>query len=664
MLIKGFRTSGAGVMFIHHLAELPQEQTASFMQDYFAAGGELSSVVEWLRIVGARLRRPTRARVMATRGRRVPAKRGTRAKAFGFLGGFGDWISDTVGSIVDSIGSIVDSVIKAGKSLASAIGEAVSWTVDQLTDLVEALVRAGKRVGDILAAAATRGVDLLKKYVEAVLAAGRSLTEVVLWAAGQIATSANAVVSKLLQLGRSVLDILKTVAASSAAAVTAIVKAILAAGRSLATIMSVLVNQTFQLIRPIVQALLAAGKTLQALLVEAAKLVAATAKVIVQALLSLGHTLLQVLATVAGIVGSTLRAILGAVLALGYTLAQVLVAVAALTSTAVKAVVGALIGLGKTVASIVVAAVSLTVSVVKAVFTALIALGYKVAAFLAALAGRALSALRTALEALLAMGITLASLVSDIVLGVVAAFRRGFFEGLIALGKAPLEILKAAAEVSVAVAFLAATVVIELFGGHRPLSALERQAAQAVFGSSIDLNRVKIAIASLPADIINYLNGDRPFTTMYIINFGSDAVVDTQTLIHELTHVWQGVQTGPLYMVRALEAQIGAGVSSLFHTGEYSDAAAYAVTTSDLKKHQGDFSKFNPEQQAIIVEDYWVQTFSGAPNAGLPSADLLEPYARQVFKPLTPFPIPHRAKARRTSPRAKSVTVRTRAAAA
>jgi hypothetical protein len=263
---------------------------------------------------------------------------------------------------------------------------------------------------------------------------------------------------------------------------------------------------------------------------------------------------------------------------------------------------------------------------------------------------------------LLAMGITLASLVSDIVLNVVAAFRRGFFEGLIALGKAPLEILKASAEVSVAVAFLAATVVLELFGGHRSLTAVERQAAEAVFGSSIDLNRVRVAIASLPADIINYFNDDRPFTTMYIINFGSDAVVDLRTLIHELTHVWQGVQTGPLYMVRALEAQIGAGVSSLFHTGEYDDAAAYAVTPKDLKKHSGDFSKFNPEQQAVIVEDYWVQTLSNTPSSTLPSADLLEPYARQVFKPIPPR---RTVNARRTTPRAKrGATMKTRAAAA
>jgi len=285
------------------------------------------------------------------------------------------------------------------------------------------------------------------------------------------------------------------------------------------------------------------------------------------------------------------------------------------------------------------------------VFTALLALGQKLASLLVALAGRALSALRTALEALLAMGIALAELVGNICVGVAAAFRRGFFEGLIALGKAPLQLLKAAVEFKVSIALLAFAVILEICGGYKPLSSVPGAMDQArrVFGTSIALERVQIGFAKLPGDVIRYVNIELPraFTTMYLLNFGPGAVVDMQTIIHELAHVWQGVQQGPLYMTRALEAQIGAGVESLFHTGTYDDSASYRVREADLLARGGDLKAFNPEQQATIIEFFWIRRFADeAPSPGpypwklnrgvvLPSLDSLLPYAQKMNPALT-----------------------------
>ena len=254
-----------------------------------------------------------------------------------------------------------------------------------------------------------------------------------------------------------------------------------------------------------------------------------------------------------------------------------------------------------------------------------------------------MSALRTAMEALLAMGISLASLVKDIVTGVAEAFRRGFFEGLVALGKAPLQLLKAAAEASVSVLLLAFAVILEMCGGYRPLTAAEMAEARKVFGNAIDLNRVKLGFAKLPGDVLRYVNVELPraFTTMYLLNFGPGAKVDMQTIIHELAHVWQGVQEGPLYMTRALEAQIEAGLDALFHKGKYDDSASYRVTEADLAANGGDLKKFNPEQQATIVEFYWIRKFSdwaveggfpAAVNSGVvvPPVEALLPYAQKV----------------------------------
>lgn len=629
-VVKAFTKAKLPLMLVQHMAELPREQAAVFMKDYLAAGGKLSTVMEWVRIAGSVMRRRRLNAAGPTRKVRATARR-TR----GLFDDIVDWVSDTVEDIgeavVDAVDSLVDAVVSAGKTLAQAVAEAASWTVAQLTDLVEALLDAGRSVAAILTAAAAKSLDLLKKYVEAMINAGRSIGEILLWAAGKVAATVNAVVAKLLQLGKTILSIIQAVVTAGANSLLAIIKALLAAGKTAANILAAIATQALSIIQPVINALLAAGQTIAKLLIEAAKLTAAACRNIVQALLNLGRTLTQLLVAAAGAVGNTLRVILQTLFALGRSLAQILVAIAGQAINVVKAVLNALFALGRTLAEIVIAAASQAVAITTGIFKALVALGKKVADFLIALAGRAVSALRTALQALLAMGITLANIIKDIVLSVAEGFRRGFFEGLIALGKTPLLILKAAAEISASVLLLAFAVVIELFGGHRPLDATERREAERIFGSSINLKQVKIATSSLPADVINYINGGRAFTTMRIINFGSGATVEMRTLIHELTHVWQGVQTGPLYMVRALEAQIGAGVDSLFHTGEYNDAAAYAVTDEALQKHGGNFSKFNPEQQASIVDEYWSRRFNSTPAGDV---SLLEPYARQVFTPL------------------------------
>jgi hypothetical protein len=199
--------------------------------------------------------------------------------------------------------------------------------------------------------------------------------------------------------------------------------------------------------------------------------------------------------------------------------------------------------------------------------------------------------------------------------------------------------------------------------------------ATKVFGSSIKLDRVKIGFAALPGDVMRLLNVEMPraFTTMYLLNFGPGAKVDMQTIIHELTHVWQGVQEGPLYMTRALEAQIGAGLDSLFHQGTYDDAKSYLVTDQMLIDAKGDLKKFNPEQQATIIEAFWKVRFASEPVAPgpyptstlvgnfNPPLALVLPFAQTVNTALRAGP-PARG-ARKAAPIKKAVRQARRAAA-
>ncbi len=639
-MVKAFKQSNSAVLLVHHIGTLPKAQMESFVSDYFAAEGDLKSIVQWLRGVGAAWQRPRPIRAKARSRRKVRAsKAGTR----NWMGDFGEWLRDRAEDLRDSIGNLVDAVITAGKTLAQVIGEVESWAIGELRELARALIQAGKKVGDLLAAAVRINVELLKKFVEAIASVGGHLYALVLWSATQPLNWAIAVVGKLLKLQTKLMDILTPVL-TDLVGCSAIVKALLGAGIVLGRLVATVVDQSQGYVEFLARAMLMSGQTIRSLLVEAANLTANACNAFVQGMLRIGHSVAQLIFSIATSSPTSLRSIVGALLRIGFVVGDILKAAATLASGPVSATIGALLKMNKTLSQLTSAALACTAPVVRATFNGFIAQGYKLQDILGALAGRTVSALHMGLDALLTIGMTLRNLVTEVVTSVAEHFRRGFFEGLIALGTTPLQIVKTASEVSSEAALAAFTAVIELFGGHRALSKQERAEAEKVFGSSINLNRVKIAVASLPADIINYINDEPPFSTMRIINFASRAEVDMPTLIHELAHVWQGVQTGPLYMVKAFESQIAAGVNSLFHTGHYDDEDAYAVTKEALRANQGDFSKFNPEQQANIVEYYWVQKFSGAPTSQLPAVKLLDAYARQVFKPLGTIPMKSRTK--------------------
>ena len=199
---------------------------------------------------------------------------------------------------------------------------------------------------------------------------------------------------------------------------------------------------------------------------------------------------------------------------------------------------------------------------------------------------------------------------------------KDFFKGIMQAGKSALKILKVAFKLSVTVLALALTAFLDIWGGHRQLTAEERKEARKVFGWSIDLDQIKVAVASIPADIITWLNGSRPFTTMYIINFASWTKITMGTIMHELTHVWQGVVDGPVYMVEALESQ-------LF-------GKEYRVSAKDLVNARGDIGNLEPEQQAVVVERYWRSRYN---NDQRWRWQAYEPLARQVYRP-KPKPLP------------------------
>lgn len=665
VLIAGFRHAKADLALVHHIAHLPREQAGAFLKDYLDEGAGLEAVVQWLALAGAALSAPAPSAARSARASNLPAARRAATLSAHIRGPGGPagrgasrnlWndlkkvVGDAVmggGRVVENaVQTIGDALASAGKTLAESVASAASWTVAQVTDLVAGLLRAGESVASILAAAAAQGVAQLQKYVQALLAAGRSLGEVLGWAVGQVLATANAVIGKLLALGKPILDLVTAVLGLGRNALIALVKGVLAAGRTLSNLLFAVATQPLSTVQAVVDAALGAGQLLRSVLAEAAKLVTAGLRNVVSALLALGRSVKELLLEGIAAAGTVLNTLLVTLLALGRSMVDVLQATAQLAAASAKVVVAALLAIGRTLAELVQTVAGIAVAVAKVVFTALLALGKKVLDILVALGDRTLSAYRTALEAVLAMGVSLALLTADICTGVAEAFRAGFFEGLLALGKTPLQLLKAVMEVKSAYGLIAFTILLQVLGGYKPLADIPGALAQArnVYANAIDLDRVKIGFARLPGDVIRFVNVELPraFTTMYLLNFGPGAKVDMQTIIHELAHVWQGVQEGPLYMTRALEAQLGAGIESLFHTGRYDDSAAYRVTEADLVAHGGDLAKFNPEQQASILEFFWIRRFADEEEGGgpypwalsrgvvLPSEASLLPYAQVV----------------------------------
>ena len=117
----------------------------------------------------------------------------------------------------------------------------------------------------------------------------------------------------------------------------------------------------------------------------------------------------------------------------------------------------------------------------------------------------------------------------------------------------------------------------------------------------------------------------RAFVTGNLINFDADDLpIKRYELIHELTHVWQNQNVGPIYMAHAIFAQATEGynygydenVSSTNLLNSDYDGNAHVIddgfaqglnAETVLNDANGDFFEFNPEQQGQIMMHYFVR---------------------------------------------------------
>ncbi len=124
--------------------------------------------------------------------------------------------------------------------------------------------------------------------------------------------------------------------------------------------------------------------------------------------------------------------------------------------------------------------------------------------------------------------------------------------------------------------------------GGRPLYRDERTDAEFIFGSSIDLDKVRVVHAVV---------ANAPTTLGNFIRIPMNGSIDRRTLIHELAHIWQYQTKGTAYISDSLFHQVAAAVTTGSRSG------AYAVTEADMRV--SSINSLPAEKQAVIVETFY-----------------------------------------------------------
>jgi hypothetical protein len=141
-----------------------------------------------------------------------------------------------------------------------------------------------------------------------------------------------------------------------------------------------------------------------------------------------------------------------------------------------------------------------------------------------------------------------------------------------------------------------------------PLTGQEIGTAAGILGP-IAIRYADVRIAEGGAlNLIFARNGGRAFTTFHTVNLprtGPHCRENFEILLHELVHVYQYERTGGLYVAEAIYAQNTTGYSY----GSPDDLVQCLATGACYRN-------FNREQQAQMVQDYFVRCQSGQPVTG------------------------------------------------
>ena len=570
VVVNSFIKSKQSSFLVHQMARLKRADAATIMKDYFREGGDMKDVAEWLRTAGSVLKTGI-----------VPDD----------TDGAWDWVKKKGGAIKDAvvgaINTVADAVKAAGKNLTNAISEVVKWSQSKINDFVEAIITAGHSVGTILAKAMKIGTSALNKFIRAIIEAGRIGREVLNWAVKQSVSILKLALKVLGFIYGSFTSLLIEIAKMPLIRLSPIVKALFALGKKVKDFIIRLDRLAYNIAKNIIIVIRKIGKSVKEIVLALINKSRYIARIVLDALISLNISIASMLKIAINWHVSRLAILIGALKDLQISLSLILAAITKFVRAQAIILMKALRIIWKQVKTI-----------------------------LQFIAQKTENTIKTLLVALLGTGIHIRNVLKSVLSELRAAFREGLIKGLTQIGYSALKLMKEVVKISVSAAAVLFAILMDILGTHRGLNAEERAEAAKIFGNSINLNMVKLTDASFAADFIMWMNKNRPFTTMYVINYKSGTTLKMHTLIHELTHIWQAVNSGGVYMLEALHSQFF--------------GKAYNLTNNDLRNANGKIENLEREQQAVLVEEYWKAEFDNQP-IGL-SLDLIRPLAKQVFR--------------------------------
>ena len=553
-----------------------------------------------------------------------------------------DFTKYMVNAAADVIRKVLDGLLEAGRLFVDVITTLATHALNAIKSVVNAFLQLGHTLLDLLKETLNLAMNLLKEVVKAAFALGKTIIEFTRQMIEFTYRTAARLIDAALQVGAKVVDILESVAKSSYFIFRKIVNAVL---------------QALGPVGDILGWLLARGEALaSALWREAVLAIRFVKKSVVEVLdwaAAQTEQMLERMVQLCEEVGAAVTEVIDWAIARGNQALEIL---GGLWDRVGNAVIFALNYLES----------DFIPGIEKFVKGALAA-GFELAKFVAWTVGKAFEVTLAVVQGVLEAGGTLAQLVVEIVkhpdqaiqnlvkaarqLGqtvnqVVDAFKQAgdefadeFTRAMFAIGEDIKDMLLAVLEVVVGWLDTVVFQLMNLLNGFRHLTAAELADVKLVFDTSVDFDVAYIATDSPTNRIIfgiqDFFTGNpdsRAFTTGNLINFDAgDGPIERFTMVHEMTHVWQNQNVGPIYLAHAIADHVTMGDDPSYNYGYNVSAASTQITIPDARYDGSSeqvpdgptigeggrtvmentaadhFMDFGPEQQGQIMMHYFAR---------------------------------------------------------
>ena len=562
----------------------------------------------------------------------------------------GNTVADLLDEAVTAVAGAVRSMAASLARIGDSIVDLATWAADAALDfgreVVRALIEVGNTIADLVTAVAQSALSVMRTIIDGFYAIGRTFALLMRDLANIAADLLAKVLEAAFQLGTTLIEFVAETVRTTYAGARRLVEAALEAGAALADLLVEAATGTYFQLRRMVFSVLDAvglGEVFDWALSQLEAGVSAVFREVVLAVRFAGGVLTDALDWAVDQTEQAFEALVDAWESVGESLLDLYEWASQLASDVVDQVwerlgrittrlrnsvtyvlnylendflpgvrnfVRGLVDAGYALADLVVRVLHRSAQFVVEAVAELLEAGITMTALLAA------AAIEGDVDAMLAAVRTLDSTWDDIMQ---AADEAG--EDIAAdvaraaerLGEALDEMLDAAWEVGGGLFGLIVSELMNAIATYRPLTEAEKTEAEKVFEDSIDLDLVSISQESLDNTIIfevqaafQRLGGNAPsaraFVTGTLINMRADQGIDMETLIHELTHVWQNFEVGPIYLSEAIHAQ--ATTPDAYNYG-YTDEDTGAGGEDDLRAANGDFEAFNREQQGQIMMHFY-----------------------------------------------------------